>query len=40
MDMASERFSMEMMVRDYHIYKDVWKAAVGKELHVICGTDC
>ena len=36
--MASKRFSMEVMVRRYHIYKDVWEAAVGKELRV-CGRD-
>ena len=35
MDIVSERFSMEVMVRSYHVYKDVWKAAVGEELR--CG---
>ena len=32
MDMASEGFILEMMVRGHHIYKDVWEAAVGEEL--------
>ena len=38
MDMASERLSVEAMVHGYHVYKDVWEAAVGKELRV-CGRD-
>ena len=37
-DMASKRFSVEAMVRSYHVYKDVWKAAVKKELRV-CDRD-
>ena len=30
--MASERFRVESMVRGYHVYKDVWEAAIGEEL--------
>ena len=29
--MASKRFRVESMVREYHVYKDVWEAAVGEE---------
>ena len=31
--MASENFSAEAMAHSHHVYKDVWEAAVGKELH-------
>ena len=30
--MASKRFSVEVMVCGYHVYKDVWEAAVEEEL--------
>ena len=32
MDIANERFSVEVMVCGYHIYKSMWEAAVGEEL--------
>ena len=29
---GKRRFSVEAMVRGYHIYNDVWEAAVGEKL--------
>ena len=31
--MANKWFSVEAKVRGYHVYKDVWEAAVEEELH-------
>ena len=30
-----ESFSVEAMVRGYHIYRSVWEAAVGEQLNCI-----
>ena len=28
-----EKFTFDSAVRGYHVYKDVWKPAIGEKLH-------
>ena len=28
-------FTVEAMVRGYHVYKDVWSAALGEQLYIL-----
>ena len=39
--MASESaaYSFQVMVRGYHVYRDIWVAAVGEELSCVRETD-
>ena len=32
LEMTSESFSIEVMVCGYHVYEDIWEAALGEEL--------
>ena len=33
--MARESYTIEAMVRGYHVYKEVWCAAVGEEMSCV-----
>ena len=38
--MVEFAFSMEAMVRGYHIYRDIWTAVVNEELHCLACSSC